>query len=144
VTTGGAAGRVVQVDGRAKAYRPIPVEQRAAAVKAGLRAYADGDYFLAHERMEPAWMGTADPDERALIQGLIKLAAADVHGVRGNPRGVVQNLDGALVRLRAAADAGQAGPSGLDLPALIRDIECRLELARKGGRTEPIPLLWEP
>ena len=32
-------------------------------------------------------MGTDDPAERELIQGLIKLAAADVHGVRGNPRG---------------------------------------------------------
>ena len=32
-------------------------------------------------------MGTADLAERSLIQGLIKVAAADVHAVRGNPAG---------------------------------------------------------
>ena len=44
-------------------------------------------------------MGTDDPAERDLIQGLIKLAAADVHGVRGNPAGVARNLEGARDRL---------------------------------------------
>ncbi len=50
-------------------------------------------------------MGTDDLAERAAIQGLIKLAAADVHGVRGNPAGVARNLEGALARLREAAAA---------------------------------------
>ena len=52
-------------------------------------------------------MGTADLAERALIQGLIKVAAADVHAVRGNPAGVRRNLEGARERL-------DAGPRGLD------------------------------
>jgi hypothetical protein len=88
----GTAGRVIQADGRSKAYRPLPRPERAAAVRAGLEAYDRGDFFLAHELLEPAWMGTDDVRERALIQGLIKLAAADVHGVRGNPAGVARNL----------------------------------------------------
>lgn len=141
--TGGIdAGRVVQADGRAKAYRPLPDDARAAALRSGLEAYIAGDYFLAHERLEPAWMGTADPGERALIQGLIKLAAADVHGVRGNPRGVAQNLDGALARWRAALAAGQTGPAGMDLSALIRDGEERLRHARTGATTGPLDLHW--
>ena len=42
-------------------------------------------------------MGTDDLVERALLQGLIKLAAAYVHGVRGNPAGIDRNLEGARI-----------------------------------------------
>jgi hypothetical protein len=134
--------RVVQADGRAKAYRPLPDSERAAALRAGLDAYAGGDFFLAHELLEPAWMGTADPGERAFIQGLIKLAAADVHGVRGNPRGVARNLEGALDRLRSALDLGAAVPAGSTLSPLIADLESRLALASQGAVTQPTRLPW--
>jgi hypothetical protein len=135
-------GRVIQADGRAKAYRPLPAADRAAALQAGLAAYANGDFFLAHELLEPAWMGTADRGERALLQGLIKLAAADVHGARGNPRGVARNLDGALERLRQADDAHAPTPDGFHLDALIVEVERRLERARSGEATEPTSLHW--
>ena len=92
---------VVGEDGRAKAYRPLPDEERVAAVVAGLEAYDAGDFFEAHELLEPAWMGTPDLAERNLIQGLIKVAAAYVHGVRGNPAGIRRNLEGARDRLRS-------------------------------------------
>jgi DUF309 family protein family protein len=124
---------IVGPDGRAKAYRPLPADVRATAVHDGLAAYERGDFFLAHELMEPAWMGSDDQAERALTQGLIKLAAAQVHAVRGNPRGVAKNLEGALGWLRLAADAGMVGPEGLDLPALIRGIEDRLAGAVAGA-----------
>ena len=75
-------------------------------------------------------MGTDDQAERALIQGLIKLAAADVHGVRGNPRGVARNLDGALERLRLAVAAGVTTADGLDVVALVAAIEDRLARVR--------------
>ena len=63
---------------RRKAFRPIPPDRRHAALEAGLSAYERGDYFEAHELLEPAWMGTSDLAERALYQGLIKLAAGYV------------------------------------------------------------------
>lgn len=56
---------VVGSDGRAKAYRPLPESDRAAALAAGLAAYERGDFFAAHEHLEPAWMGMDDPAERA-------------------------------------------------------------------------------
>jgi rhodanese-related sulfurtransferase len=93
------ATRIVGRDGRAKAYRPLPEAERTAAIAAGLAAYDRGDFFLAHEDLEPAWMGTADLGERAVLQGLIKLAAAYVHAVRGNPPGIQRNLVGARHRL---------------------------------------------
>jgi predicted metal-dependent hydrolase len=116
---------VVGRDGRAKAYRPLPEATRAAAITAGLAAYDRGDFFEAHEDLEPAWMGTDDLAERAFLQGLIKLAAAYVHDARGNPAGIVRNLEGARGRLVEAAEA-PSNVAGIDLNALIADIDLRL------------------
>ena len=115
-------GATVISGGRRKAYRPLSPDVRAAAFEAGLAAYAAGDFFAAHEHWEPAWMGTADAPERDLYSGLIKLAAAHVHAVRGNPAGYAKNLAGARERLRAARDGG-AGR--IDLDRLLGDIEPR-------------------
>ena len=117
------AGQVRQGD-RDKAYRPLPVEARRAAFDEGLAAYARGEFFAAHEALEPAWMGTDDLPERALHQGLIKVAAAYVHAGRGNPKGIAKNLAGAR-RLLALAEPAATG-WGVDLPALLADIDARL------------------
>ncbi|MEA2608414.1 MAG: uncharacterized protein QOJ75_657 [Chloroflexota bacterium] len=132
MTTGKAV--VVGSDGRAKAYRPLPEPDRAAALAAGLAAYEQGDFFAAHEHLEPAWMGTDNPVERAWLQGLIKVAAAYVHAVRGNPPGIARNLEGARSRLAEAAATATQVPipdgSRLDLADLIEAVDLRLaELA---------------
>lgn len=116
---------IVGADGRAKAYRPLDAATRVRAVRDGLEAYGRGDFFEAHELMEPAWMGSADPDERALIQGLIKVAAADVHAVRGNPAGVRRNLEGARDRLRSGASGAVTGVD-IDVERLLASIDRRL------------------
>ena len=69
-------------------------------------------------------MGASDLAERDLYSGLIKLAAAFVHDARGNPAGVRKNLVGARERLADAIDAGSA--AGLDIEALVRDIDAAL------------------
>jgi predicted metal-dependent hydrolase len=130
-----AAQTVVQ-GGRAKAYRPIPAADRQAAFAAALAAYDRGDFFLTHELLEPAWMGTDDVPERELYQGLIKLAAAFVHGVRGNPRGIARNLEGARERLVAAAEAGRT--EGLDLADLLAAIDDRLARLANDPDDSPI------
>jgi predicted metal-dependent hydrolase len=132
---------VVGADGRAKAYRPLPAEARITAVVAGLEAYAAGDFFEAHELMEPAWMGTADPAERALIQGLIKVAAADVHAVRGNPAGIRRNLEGARDRLESGAGGTITGVE-LDVPGLIAAIDARLATLEGTGPDGPLTIDW--
>jgi predicted metal-dependent hydrolase len=133
---------VVDFDGRAKAYRPVAAPQRTAAVVAGLHAYAEGDYFEAHELMEPAWMGSDDPAERDLIQGLIKLAAADVHGVRGNPRGVARNLEGARDRLRRVPRGDAIPQLEVDLAALLSAIDLRLAALAAEAPTDAIIITW--
>ena len=132
------AQTVVGSDGRAKAYRPLPGQERAAALEAGLAAYDRGDYFEAHELLEPAWMGTDDVAERALLQGLIKLAAAYVHSVRGNPPGIARNLEGARTRLEEAHEDGRH-TAGLDLDALLRDIDVRLAQLAADPSHQPSP-----
>jgi hypothetical protein len=134
-----ATRRTVVQGGRAKAYRPLPVEARRAAVREGLEAYGRGDCFEAHELLEPAWMGSDDLAERDLIQGLIKLAAAYVHQVRGNLLGVAKNLRGARDRLDAARDAEQTLPElrAIDVATLVSAIDDRL--ARPDGTGEPAP-----
>lgn len=130
---------VVGRDGRAKAFRPLPADVREEALRAGIAAYERGDFFLAHEHLEPAWMGTDDLAERSLHQGLIKLAAAYVHAVRGNPRGTLRNLDGARIRLTEAA-ADRPHRAGLDLSAIITQIEVRIDrLAR-----DPVEATTDP
>jgi predicted metal-dependent hydrolase len=121
--------------GRAKAYRPLPDEERRAALRDGLAAYERGDWFLAHELLEPAWMGTRDLAERELLQGLIKLAAAFVHGARSNPAGVAKNLRGARERVVAGRAAG--AQLGIDADALVERVDAWL--TSPGGPAVEIP-----
>ena len=116
--------RIRQGD-REKAYRPLPLDERRGAFDEGMAAYARGDFFAAHEALEPAWMGSADLGERALHQGLIKVAAAYVHAVRGNPAGIAKNLTGARHHLAEAGPAAAAW--GIDVPTLLAEIDARLE-----------------
>jgi predicted metal-dependent hydrolase len=115
--------RIRQGD-REKAYRPLPLDVRRTAFDEGLAAYDRGDFFAAHEALEPAWMGSDDLEERALHQGLIKVAAAYVHAVRHNPAGIAKNLSGARVHLAQAGAAAAAW--GVDVATLLADVDARL------------------
>jgi predicted metal-dependent hydrolase len=116
-------GRIRQGD-REKAYRPLPPDARREAFEEGLACWERGDFFAAHEALEPAWMGTDDLAERALHQGLIKVAAAYVHAVRRNPAGIAKNLAGARRHLAHAVEAGPAW--GVDVADLLAAVDARL------------------
>jgi predicted metal-dependent hydrolase len=119
----------------------MPATSRAVALAAFLHAYDAAEFFEAHEILEPAWMGSPDQGERELLQGLIKLAAAFVHGQRGNPAGVAKNLRGARDRLLNATP----GESRLDVAAILAAIDDRLRALERGvTRVEPIPLKVKP
>lgn len=115
----------------------MPAIDRRAALAAGIAAYDRGDAFLAHELLEPAWMGTRDLDERELLQGLIKLAAAFVHAARGNAAGVAKNLVGARERLSNVDPAGTQ--LGIDVEVLRAAIDARLAAPIDVGEP-PIPI----
>jgi predicted metal-dependent hydrolase len=113
----------------------MPAGDRRRAFEAGLAVYANGDFFEAHELLEPAWMGTRDLAERELIQGLIKLAAAFVHQARGNPAGVEKNLRGARARIAAGRSAGP--DLAIDGTSLLNAIDAWL--GAHGGDPIAIP-----
>jgi len=128
----------IRENGRAKAYRPLPEAGRRAAMASALDAYERGDFFLAHELLEPAWMGAREPAERALHSGLIKVAAGFVHAVRGNPAGVIKNLEGARVRLE---DGRAAGPAyAIDVAAVLAQVEASLAAVRRGEPPPPVAI----
>lgn len=105
----------------------MPAAARRRAIDEGLAAYTNRDFFLAHELLEPPWMGARAVPERELIQGIIKLAAAFVHDARGNPTGIEKNLRGARVRLAGAGVGGAGRRLGVDVPALVAAIDERLK-----------------
>jgi uncharacterized protein len=127
--------RTVLQGGRLKTYRPLPLTERQAALDEALAAWARGDFFETHELLEPAWMGTADEAERELYQGLIKLAAAFVHEVRGNRAGVAKSLAGARRRLGGVA-AVTPRVDGIDVAALVARIDT-LSAGLGGGLLTP-------
>lgn len=130
----------IRENGRAKAYRPLPEAARRTAFASALEAYERGDFFLAHELLEPAWMGASDPAERALHSGCIKVAAAFVHAVRGNAAGVTKNLEGARTRLRNGVAAGPA--FGIDVAAVLAQVD--RSLAAVGRGKSPSPVAFTP
>jgi predicted metal-dependent hydrolase len=130
-------GTIRQGD-RDKALRPQTLDQRRHAFEAGVAAYGRGDFFEAHEELEPAWMGTDDLAERALHQGLIKVAAGYVHLVRGNPAGLARNLEGARRHLAMAGPA--AGDWGVDVDALLAEVDARLADPARAATDPPPPI----
>src|SRR6185503_8222007 len=95
--------RIVGRDGRAKAYRPLPVEARRAAIEAGLAAYDRGDFFEAHEELEPAGI-------RTNLTGARRLLAEAAEGPTDNAAGVdvdalLADVDARLADLDAHPDA---------------------------------------
>ena len=147
MTAAPAERRTVLQGGRPKAYRPLPYAERRTAFLAGVAAYARGDFFEAHELLEPAWMGTDDPAERELHQGLIKLAAGYVHAVRHNPAGMAKNLRGARERLAAAVALGVPSIAAfrdgtpLDVAALVGEIDARLADTQAPDAVDRAPAL---
>lgn len=77
-----------------------------------------GYFFESHETLEDLWMVTPWP-ERQLFQGVIQLAAAFVHYVRGEYPGIMKLLDASLDKLAAFAPER----FGVDVDALVRETE---------------------
>lgn len=135
------ATTLIDPRGRAKAYRPMAAPARHAALEAFFEAYAAGEFYEAHELLEPAWMGSPDPGERELYSGLIKLAAAFVHNARPNAPGTIKNLRGARMRLAGAT----VTEPPVNLAAILAAIDASLAALGGGAaRVEPIPLRRRP
>lgn len=76
----------------------MPLDWEHGALAEGLRCYRSGQFFLAHEHWESAWLQCAEP-EKTFLQSLIQIAAAMHHLERGNRTGAASLLTRSLRRL---------------------------------------------
>ena len=109
-----------------------------AAWLAGIRLYAAGYFWEAHEVWEPVWM-RARPNsrERLLVQGVIQLANGALKQAMGRPVAARRLADLAVALI---ADSGAAGPGelmGLDLGAILK--AARAYAAALGQHADPEP-----
>ena len=93
------------------------------ALAEGLRCYASGAFFSAHEAWERAWLEFREP-EKTLLQALIQVAAAFHHLQRNNPRGAAKLLRAALQRL----EPYPARLDGIEVARLRDDLHDRLRV----------------
>jgi len=98
----------------------------------GRAAFNRGEFFAAHELWEDVWRGLAR-DERALVQGLIQIAAGLHHLQRGRPRPAARLL------ARGASKLSRAPATALPIPTLLRDITHLLTTLDTPGAAVPDP-----
>ena len=101
-----------------------------------IRLFDAGNYFGAHEAWETCWALSKDSHEEEFFKGLAQLGAGYTHWMRGNPQGVVNLLDRALVRI------GLMGSpyGGVDIAAFMAQATEVRALARRAvDRGEPLP-----
>ncbi len=112
------------------------------ALEEGVRLYNAGSFFEAHEVLEEVWL-EEEGEDKAFLQGLIKLAAAFHHFQKGTYKGMLDLLQAGLEHLRPLRPTHQ----GVELETYLRAIEAWVPRARrlvKGGELDvalPIPPL---
>jgi len=97
---------------------PEELAARLGEFYAAVDQFNRGYYFESHETLEDLWMVTPWP-ERQFFQGIIQLAAAFVHFVRGEYPGTIKLLDAAMEKLREFAPA----LFGVDVARLVAESE---------------------
>jgi predicted metal-dependent hydrolase len=107
------------------------------ALESGRALFNATKFFEAHEVWETAWR-REQGDDKALLQGLIMVAAAGVKAGRDEPRGTVKLLRAARERLAGFAP----NQGGLDVEALRGQVTTLLAAAEAwergiGPRVEP-------
>ncbi len=105
-----------------------------AAINEGLRLYAGGEAWAAHEAWESVWRDAVGP-ERAVLQAMIQTAAAVHKHRQGVSAGVLKNLEKALANLARAN--GRPSCLGLDLVGLEARLRRALAAAAAGAFSAP-------
>jgi hypothetical protein len=116
------------------------------AYLAGLRLYANGYYWEAHEVWEPVWMNASpNSQERELTQGLIQLANAALKLKMAQPAAAGRLAAIAEKHIREAALGAATIVMGVDLSVLVERSNAFAScLERKAGAATPIiPLIGE-
>ncbi len=92
------------------------------ALKKGIEEFNRRDYFQCHETLEELWHRQGEP-ERQFTQGIIQIAVAYHHLLRGNQRGARKLFRRGLERLTQHLSFA---PAGVDVTSLIRAVQLNL------------------
>ena len=84
----------------------------------GLGCYERGEFFVAHEHWELAWLRLSEP-EKSFLQAMIQVTAAFHHWERGNVAGTLSLLR----RVQRRLDGYPAVFGGMDVRRLRGEIE---------------------
>jgi uncharacterized protein len=98
----------------------------------GVDLFNHAYWWESHEAFEALWHGSPEGPTRALLQALIQLAAAEIKRFSEMPDAARKLSGRALARLAGVPDRHL----GLDVRALERDVEARVE----GSRAAPLLL----
>jgi hypothetical protein len=88
----------------------------------GIVQFNEQRFFECHETLEKVWFKQQDP-EKELLQGLIQLAVAYHHMLKGNQKGALRLLNRGLPRVRKY----EPQALGLGLSDLCRTVESNVE-----------------
>jgi predicted metal-dependent hydrolase len=103
-------------------------------LRTGVTLFNAGDFFEAHEIWEQLWNDMVG-DERAVVQGLIQIAAGYLKYEAGVPAGAVKLLTRGLARLQMSLPRSM----GLDLTALCVAVAADLARMRSAAGTALSP-----
>jgi predicted metal-dependent hydrolase len=111
--------------------------ERRALLRRGADLFNGREYFAAHEAWEEVWRSTT-PEPKRLLQGLIQAAAA-LHQIRDLHR--CQGPRGTLAKALANLEPYRPRACGLDVAALIADLERWRTWLQEGDEPPPLPAL---
>ena len=94
----------------------------------GVERFNARRFWDAHESWEELWL-ESEGDERTYLQGLIQLAAAYHHIVRGNARGAARLLHASLAKLGCLPD----GYRGIDRAEAVAAASRHVDDLERGG-----------
>lgn len=103
------------------------------ALAEGVRLYNAGSYFEAHEVLEAVWL-EEEGEDKAFLQGLIKLAAAFHHFQKGTYKGMLDLLHGGMGPLAPLRPAFR----GVELEAYLEEVEAWVPWAERLVRGEDV------
>ena len=108
---------------------PLSDAERREALATGVREFNSWRFYDCHETLEDVWRAES-PELADFFQGIIKVAAAFHHLLRGNHKGAVNLLGHALTLLAPYRPACL----GVDVQRLIEETNACYERIRELGR----------
>lgn len=87
----------------------------------GIELFNKREFYDCHEILEAVWKKQAEP-ERQLTQGIIQIAVAYYHALRGNKAGAIKLLTRGIPRVKPFLP----GTAGLLLDQFLKDVESDL------------------